>query len=191
MDFSKPSARPLGNDIREKTSDKKMPRLTHCCCFSTETGARILAILQIIYASLFAMTDILLLACYFPTINEMFKNTIFKNTIAYILGVSLASSMFDIIVAGFMLHGVNRKKHSCLLPWLIVEMINLVILTLIGLWVTIIFFNVSAGAGFISLVIEVPILALFYYFWFVVQSVYADIKEQQEDMINMVQVGKF
>jgi uncharacterized membrane protein len=68
-----------------------------------------------------------------------------------------------------------------ILPWLIWGMIGLVALTVVSVGGFIVFcvFGVVGGVltGLIFIAIMTPILGLGYYLWFVVQSVYLDIKE--------------
>ena len=192
------------------------PRLTSCCCcFTPSTGAKILAILGIIGAA----GTILSMSSTLTNLDDIKHNLdlaieeskkeeatkpaeekdayefqqnmleFTKNNIGCFVGAELVCGIFQLAIASFMIYGVNKKKHTFMLPWLIVHMISLVVSTLIIVGVIIYLFTVPQGyiVSLALLIFVSPFVALGFHFWFVVNSVYLDIKEEQGDHMKLVE----
>jgi len=110
------------------------------------------------------------------------KLELIKKTIPWAFVIQIISSALNILVNGSMLYGVQSKKANFMMPWLFMAMLSILITTgflIIG------FVALSVATpggflnGFILVVISSPIMALLFYFWNVVRSVYYDIKENK------------
>jgi nitrogen fixation-related uncharacterized protein len=81
--------------------------------------------------------------------------------------------------------GVKRNNRWLLLPWMIVNMLGLVIfsMTVYGAFVVL---SGSEGvqSGLILIAIYTPFLILGFYFWFVVNSVYDDTKKNDQVLVK-------
>jgi uncharacterized membrane protein len=112
-----------------------------------------------------------------------------KESLPWIFVLQIFVGIFDLTMNGCMLYGVTKNRSCMILPWLIWGMIGLVALTVVSVGGFIVFCvfgvvggvtlgqNVGVLTGLIFIAIMTPILGLGYYLWFVVQSVYLDIKE--------------
>ena len=97
-----------------------------CCCFSLRTGAMILGIIGLI-ASVSSFLSSAITAAEFD------KNTVpddMKPYVDYYYAVwayFIPSGVIEICVHLALLYGVEKERHGFLLPWLIMNMVNIVV----------------------------------------------------------------
>ena len=196
---------------RSCAQNRKMKRLTTCCCCRVRTGATIIAVLCLIGSGISFMGESVGLITKDNTIaqleqmkalaqHEKDEGTIseeqyvyivtYANTIIavlpYVLGIGFTFAAINLAVAVSLMIGLLKKKHVMMLPWLIIYMISFVVQCMVVVGLAILFFFVleSVGGGFIFLLICTPLLFLSFYFWWVVQSEYCNIKEGRQSHVH-------
>lgn len=159
---------------------------TNCCCFEAKTGAKIIAILGIVFSALYVLFGSIFYGVYYDTLHGYQMREQLGPLGPYIdaiFGVSVVIYLKWISFCALLLHGINEKKKDFLLPWMIFEMIGLVLVT-IGVFASVIMT--------IKYVTYVPIVLLYYLFyalilafgfycWDVVYSVYRDLKKEENE----------
>ena len=161
-----------------------MPRYNRCCCFSAQTGTLILGFL-----GLFAGAISL---CVFSKqhqhqIEQQGQNAstatqaLIKtaNMVCFddFFAFGIVYSIVEVFVCGCLIYGVNEGKPFWMKPWLILRGIAIFFLTIDAFTAFVTVACVSVGKGFLLLSFPIPIVTIDYLCWFVVQSVYLDIKE--------------
>jgi len=114
-----------------------------------------------------------------------------KQVVPYVFILELVGGFFNLIIYGLLLAGIVNRKGWMLLPYLIMQMMSLVMTSLLVFGAFVVLCIVTTGgvlAGFIFLALAVPVLSLGFYFWFVVRSVYLDTKElESRDFVPLVE----
>jgi hypothetical protein len=155
-----------------------MPRLETCCCFTARTGALIIAIMGVIGCGFGILTASII---NFGHDTNLHIGDQFIDSSPFLIS-QILSNIITVIICGLMLYGVTNDKYLMIMPWLIFVMIGLVtstILIIIGFILLCLVYH-AVGYGFILAIISAPLLVLAVYFWIVVQSVYCDIKENDQ-----------
>ena len=80
-----------------------------------------------------------------------------------------------IVFAVLMIAGVKSRKRGLMLPYLIMQMISIILFTLFGVACTVGLFFVNTIMGAIAVAIFLLGLFLFIYFWATVQRAYKEI----------------
>ena len=91
--------------------------------------------------------------------------------------VGIVGSIVEVIVCGCLIYGVDEGKPFWMKPWLILRGIAIFYRTIGAFADFVTVACVSVGQGFLSLLFLMPIVTIYYLCWFMVQSVYLDIKE--------------
>ena len=91
--------------------------------------------------------------------------------------IGIVDSIVEVFVCGCLIYGVNEGKPSWMEPWLILRGIAIFYRTIGAFADFVTVACVSVGQGFLSLLFLMPIVTIYYLCWFMVQSVYLDIKE--------------
>jgi len=103
---------------------------TNCCCFEAKTGAKIIAILGIVFSALYVLFGSIFYGVYYDTLHGYQMREQLGPLGPYIdaiFGVSVVIYLKWITFCALLLHGINEKKKDFLLPWMIFEMIGLVV----------------------------------------------------------------
>ena len=103
---------------------------TNCCfCIKSKTGAKVLAILGIVLSTLSILSSSIYYGLYYDELHDpriVYGNWIWK-FIDAIYGVSIVINLMWISFDVLLLYGINKNKKDFLLPWMIFEMIALVV----------------------------------------------------------------
>merc|ERR1712062_545852 len=177
-----------------------------CCCFKSKTGAKIISILGLIFSSLSIIGNVIGLAT---------NHQAWILKIGLPLAVSVQTITTEVIYLGYALitigqiaylamfamlfHGIKKERHGFMLPFLVFDMISLVISTIwIGIGIAMgIYAMILVRAFlfllFLTIILELLFLAFGYYLWDVIKSVYQDIKQSNEEaavVMPMTQYGE-
>ena len=109
----------------------KMVYYTNCFCCKSKTGAQFLAILGILYNSLY----IIFIGSIFYGVNydKLHRCRMRKKLGPFAPYINAILEVFIVIILAWisccalLLHGINKKKKDLLKPWLIFDMIRLVV----------------------------------------------------------------
>ena len=107
-----------------------------------------------------------------------------KDALPYVFIGQIVSSALTLLIAAMLAYGINSGKKAFMLPWLISHFICLVLMSLAVAGLFIMFCVATPGgvmSGLFFLLICSPLMALSFYFWLVVRSVYLDLKESARD----------
>jgi len=166
----------------------------NCCfCFKSKTGAKIIAILGLVFGSLSILGNIIGLFVHSWAWLGIIGGPIalqigVLNVHVFILFYALVTlcEIGYLAIFAMLFHGVKNEKHGFLVPFLVFHMISLVIYTI---WTGLAIINgirilaalrVFAWKILGYWIIELLSLAFGYYVWDVVRSVYRDIKQSAE-----------
>merc|ERR1711964_677285 len=152
-----------------------MKRLDRCCCTDVAHGAMILAVLSLLRYLTSFIGSVSALANDF---NIAFSES-GKEVVPGILTSFLLESLAGLAMSGCLVYGLMNKRHVFILPYLIVNLLDfifLAIITLLGLYF--IFAGAGAGYGILALIIGAGLNFLNFYFWWVIQSEYRNIKDR-------------
>jgi hypothetical protein len=160
-----------------------MCRYQGCCwCFTAYTGAIVIAILSIIGSGLCIITESIFLG-FVGQIQFRLPFWVPAIYLQPLLISEIVGHSLNLFINGCMLYGVTNNQYGMVLLWLIFGMIRLLTYTIgvIGGFVILclpdqVYFG-GLGYGFILIGVATPFMTIGYYFWFVVRSVYYDIKE--------------
>ena len=109
----------------------KMVYYTNCCfCIKSKTGAKVLAILGIVLTALSILSSTVLYGVYYDELHSpriAYGSNWFLKFIDAIYGVSIVINLIWILFCVLLIYGINKNKKDFLLPWMIFEMIGLVV----------------------------------------------------------------
>ena len=119
-------------------------------------------------------------------INGIARDWRYEMDLYYIIfGICAAIGSLYVTVYACLVHGVRKRRHGFILPWLVVHMIAIVVsfvLTIASLVIAVI--NIDRLAfGYFTL--HMLVIAIMYYFWVVVRSEYFVIKEANNGIVNL------
>jgi len=146
----------------------------------------VLAILGIVFSALSILFGSILYGVYYDTLHGYRMREQLGPLgpfIDAIVGVSIVIYLTWISFCALLLHGIKKKKKDFLLPWMIFEMIGLVLYT-IGIFAEVIMtIKIVPYAPIILLqyLLYGLILAFGFYCWDVVYSVYRDLKKEENE----------
>jgi len=178
----------------DQNKTAKMVYYENCCfCFKSKTGAKIIAILGLVFGSLSILGNIIGLFVHSWAWLGIIGGPIalqigVLNVHVFILFYALVTlcEIGYLAIFAMLFHGVKNEKHGFLVPFLVFHMISLVIYTI---WTGLAIINgirilaalrVFAWKILGYWIIELLSLAFGYYVWDVVRSVYRDIKQSAE-----------
>merc|ERR1712062_449440 len=178
-----------------KNKTAKMVYYENCCfCFKSKTGAKIIAILGLVFAGLAILANIigLLVHSGLGWVGTIGGSIAIQIGVFNFVGFFVFYALVTLCQIGYLaifamlFHGVKNEKHGFLVPFLVFHMISLVIYTI---WTGLAIINgirilaalrVFAWKILGYWIIELLSLAFGYYVWDVVRSVYRDIKQSAE-----------
>lgn len=167
----------------------------NCCfCFKSKTGAKIIAILGLVFACLAILANIigLLVHSGLGWVGTIGGSIAIQIGVFNFVGFFVFYALVTLCQIGYLaifallFHGVKNEKHGFLVPFLVFHMISLVIYTI---WTGLAIINgirILAALRVFSWkilgywIIELLSLAFGYYVWDVVRSVYRDITQSAE-----------
>ena len=91
--------------------------------------------------------------------------------------IGIVDSIVEVFVCACLIYGVDEGKPFLMKPWLIWNGIGIFFVTINAFNAFVTVACVSVGQGFLLLLLLIPIVTISYLCWFMVQSVYLDIKE--------------
>lgn len=109
------------------------------------------------------------------------KMDLIKGIIPWAFVIQLVTSIFNILLNGCLIYGISSNKPRFMLPWLIVGMAGIVTFSAMLAMAFVVMSIASPGgilSGIIVLALLSPFLAIGWYFWLVVRSVYLDLLEK-------------
>jgi hypothetical protein len=153
-----------------------------CCCFKARTGVVIIAILGIIGSVSFIIAESIILG-FVGSVQFWVP----EPDLRPILIGEIVGNGCTLIINGCMWFGVTNNQNWMVLLWLIFGIVRLITYTIGVIGGCIILCLVwwgGVGYAFILIAIGTPLLVLGYYFWFVVRSVYYEIKDNDLPSLN-------
>jgi len=162
------------------------------CCCNIVRAAKILAVFELIFGALALMVAL----AFIPYLDKYFKGDYdhygdneYKRVLAEVVSIitSIVVEALFIIITALKLYGLIKRRPGYILPWLIFNMICLV-LSIIATVCILVFFGFlvefyernSFGVVFIAAIPYALGFAFFFYIWDVVKSAYKQIKEENE-----------
>jgi len=188
-----------------------MKRLDRCCfCTSVQHGALILAVLTLLrYSAMFIGSASALAnkSAYIESYNNAAgekekeienlpegdeKRLIGEALVAVYQSVAkaipgiltsvLLENLAGLAMSGCLLYGLRSKRHIFILPYLIVHLLDFIFLAIITLVLLyFVFAGAGAGYGILCLIFGTGLNFLNFYFWWVIQSEYRNIKDRAEN----------
>merc|ERR1711879_588190 len=112
---------------------------------------------------------------------ENFANKLLVNYINAWFAIFFLINSIGILFAVLLLVGIEKSKHGLMLPWMVLDMIGLVLCTIAVFVCFVITIGLIEYAPQIILcyLFYGIILAIGFYFWDVIFSVYRDIKKEK------------
>lgn len=155
-----------------------MPRIDRFCgCATARTGVLIIAMIGIVVSGISILSESISLG-YIRQIRDA-PIDLHLAVVSDIVG-----HVINGIISGCLLYGANNDKYLMVMPWLIFGMIRLVIYTFgfVILFISLIVAYGWSGLGYgILLILLVsPFLAFGFYCWALVQSVYMDMRKEND-----------
>merc|ERR1712062_797203 len=177
-----------------------------CCCFKSKTGAKIISILGLIFSSLSIIGNVIGLAtnhqAWIVKFGLPLAQSVQTVTLEVIyLGYALITigQIAYLAMFAMLFHGIKKERHGFMLPFLVFDMISLVISTIwIGIGIAMGIYAMILVRQFVflivlSMILQLLFLAFGYYLWDVIKSVYQDIKQSNEEasvVMPMTQYGE-
>ena len=139
-----------------------------CCCCNLRTGVQVLAIILLIFNGLS-------LGGY---IYGVFASE--NDYKAYCVAM-IVSQAVSVVANSLLLAGASKKKRSLILPWLVLEMMNVVGLAILMIIICIGVFSADAvGLGIAILVLGLAFHAIYIYIWSMVRGLYVGLGTQSK-----------
>jgi len=162
------------------------------CCCNIVRAAKILAVFELIFGALALMVAL----AFFPYLDKYFKgdyddqNYEHLPNIVSIITTIVVEALF-IITTALKLYGLKKRRPGYILPWLIFNMICLVLSIIATICILVSFgifmefyernsIGMVIGVVFIAAIAYGLAFAFFFYIWDVVKSAYKQIKEENE-----------
>merc|ERR1712241_736097 len=194
MGSSKNAVDLLRFENRKRKRKKRKMCITYkkfcgCCCNIVQ-AAKILAVLELIFGALALMVAL----AFFPYLDKYFKgdyddqNYEHLPNIVSIITTIIVEALF-IITTALKLYGLKKRRPGYILPWLIFNMICLVlsiiatvcILVFCGIYTNDLKYYAREPIGVVFIAATYGLaFAFFFNIWDVVKSAYKQIKEENE-----------
>merc|ERR1712241_615394 len=193
MGSSKNAVDLLRFENRKRKRKKRKMCITYkkfcgCCCNIVQ-AAKILAVLELIFGALALMVAL----AFIPSLNKYFKGDYYDHEYETYLeaAVSIITTIvvepLFIITTALKLYGLIKRRPGYILPWLIFNMICLVLSIIATIVMLILYSRVveyyarnSIGEGLIYVIIYGLVFAFSFYIQDVVKSAYKQIKEENK-----------
>ncbi len=175
-------------------------RLQKCCCFSAQTGAKIIAVFSLVSWTVFAIVCIFILGILpvveeaqdsrFENYNELVKILAknWKNQVQsmyIVFGICFVMSMTNIATTSSLLYGIRKRQQKYMVPWLFLTFIGLVFLAIFAFVRSFILCGTVNGSGLLALPFQAAGIGIGCYLWAVIDSVYQDIKDESEGVAKI------
>ena len=93
----------------------------------------------------------------------------------------IVSQAVSVVANSLLLAGASKKKRSLILPWLVLEMMNVVGLAILMIIICIGVFSADAvGLGIAILVLGLAFHAIYIYIWSMVRGLYVGLGTQSK-----------
>merc|ERR1711973_327410 len=199
---------------QERQTERKMRRLTRCCCCSVRTGAQVVAGLSISFGVLALvaystglamdipgrMTDHVRLMATKAWNNQRLEEATYRNIMKKMdtleivsdsaMGTVVAGATIQVVLASLLLTGISKNKHKWMVPWLIFAAISIALNVVVCVGLPI--FHFVAGNplfGGLILLAAIPTVTLWFYFVWVVHSEYNNIRDANSNAEKGTMVG--
>jgi len=164
-----------------------MKRLTRCCCTDVGHGATILAVIKCMLSVLTCIT----LICVWVSRGD-WEQQLDASAYTFVnlfVPLSIAESLFGFILSGMLVYGLREKRHVFMLPYVIYSLVGFCVYTLIWLWLVVLSFFANAGFGFLALVGVAAMQFLSFYWWWVIQSQYLNVRDARDGVAALTRGG--
>ncbi|KAH0551937.1 uncharacterized protein LOC123270334 isoform X1 [Cotesia glomerata] len=157
--------------------------LEKCCCFDLKTAVLIIGIFSIVVSvgGLIEAPVSYSQACSGGATPQNDANCAAASSK---LGGSISSEVIGIILMGLMIYGSQKESYGLMLPIIILQAIGIIIIFLFVWYLTIVFFTVSVGTGFLFMILGNAIVGITVYFWLVIYSRCQEIKNMTYTSAN-------
>lgn len=151
-----------------------------CCCkCNLRAAAIVLAWLGTVGNLTLVVTSIIYLS--HPSLRPRYAYES-KEFFASTLSTAIGGSVLDVL----LLYGIHNKKPAYMLPYLVLDLIGLIIMTVVSFIITIVMCVYSLLAGFITFVILTLLVLLSCFFWVVLYSYYRQVEEEKNPTTAIV-----